>query len=93
MAKDIKSKLHCSFCGKGQQDVQKLLSGSKVYICNECVLLCAEALREEDDKGEKVAPLLIKKDFVPKKIYGILDSYVIGQQQAKKVLAVSIYNH
>jgi ATP-dependent Clp protease ATP-binding subunit ClpX len=93
MAKDIKSKLHCSFCDKGQQDVQKLLSGSKVYICNECVLLCAEALREEDDKGEKVAPLLIKKDFVPKKIYGILDSYVIGQQQAKKVLAVSIYNH
>ncbi|WPX96893.1 ATP-dependent Clp protease ATP-binding subunit ClpX [Candidatus Bandiella euplotis] len=84
--------LHCSFCGKSQTEVKKLLSGMSVYICDECVTLCAEAINN-DSQGVDVETLPIKKDLIPKKMYEILDSYVIGQQQAKKVLAVSIYNH
>lgn len=96
MTKDTKPILHCSFCGKSQKEVKKLLYGMSVYICNECVLLCAEALRQEASShkaAEVTGDLFIKSDLVPKKIYETLDSYVIGQERAKKVLAVSIYNH
>jgi ATP-dependent Clp protease ATP-binding subunit ClpX len=81
--------LYCSFCGKSQDEVKKLLSGVAVYICDECVVLCSQALNESKISSEQ----LIKNNLTPKKIYEILDAYVIGQELAKKVLAVAVYNH
>ena len=81
--------LYCSFCGKSQNEVKKLLSGIAVYICNECIILCSQALDENKFRTEN----LIKNDLSPKKIYDILDAYVIGQERAKKVLSVAVYNH
>jgi ATP-dependent Clp protease ATP-binding subunit ClpX len=81
--------LYCSFCGKSQDEVKKLLSGVAVYICDECVVLCSQALNESKISSEQ----LIKNNLTPKKIYEILDAYVIGQERAKKVLAVAVYNH
>jgi len=82
----------CSFCGKNQKEVKKLIAGPSVYICNECIKLCSEIIEDEEkeksEEGEDV------KDFmVPKEIKGMLDSYVIEQDKAKKVLAVAVYNH
>ena len=81
--------LYCSFCGKSQDEVKKLLSGVAVYICDECVVLCSQALNESKISSEQ----LIKNNLTPKKIYEILDAYVIGQELAKKVLAVAVYNY
>jgi len=81
--------LYCSFCGKSQDEVKKLLSGVAVYICDECVVLCSQALNESKISSEQ----LIKNNLTPKKIYEILDAYIIGQELAKKVLAVAVYNH
>ena len=89
MNKKVSETLRCSFCGKNQQEVRKLLSGISVCICDECVLLCTEALGENAAQ----ASLFIKEDLTPKKIYDIVDAYVIGQEEAKKVLSVSVYNH
>lgn len=83
---------HCSFCGKNQQEVRKLIAGPSVYICNECVHLCDDILREELEQDEQGQEGGFKLP-TPKEINKILDDYVIGQAVAKKILAVAIYNH
>ncbi|MFN7901454.1 MAG: ATP-dependent Clp protease ATP-binding subunit ClpX [Holosporales bacterium] len=85
-----KNTLYCSFCGKGQHEVKKLIAGPTVFICNECVELCAEIIREE----AKVS-FVKSRDGVPspKEIKTVLDDYVIGQDHAKRVLAVAVHNH
>ena len=83
--------LYCSFCGKSQHEVRKLIAGPSVYICDECVDLCNDIIREE------IKDVLPKKESsalpTPRQIREHLDDYVIGQEQAKKVLAVAVYNH
>ena len=82
--------LYCSFCGKSQHEVRKLIAGPSVFVCDECVELCNDIIREElDDRAERGGDKLPK----PQEIKGVLDEYVIGQQGAKKVLAVAVYNH
>src|SRR5512136_125210 len=84
--------LYCSFCGKSQHEVRKLIAGPSVFICDECIELCNDIIREEtaSDKGGKGA----KSDLpTPREIRQILDSYVIGQDTAKKILSVAVYNH
>jgi len=89
-SKDKKQFLKCSFCGKSQNQVRKLIAGPGVYICNECLDLCNEIMgeefREEKEQGFRDLPQ-------PKEIYGILNEYVIGQEAAKRVLSVAVYNH
>lgn len=85
-------KLYCSFCGKSQKEVKKLIAGPTVYICNECIELCNEIIAEEDAKEDS-----LKKSYSPlpspPQIKEFLDEYVIGQERAKKVLSVAVYNH
>jgi ATP-dependent Clp protease ATP-binding subunit ClpX len=84
--------LYCSFCGKSQHEVRKLIAGPSVFICDECIELCNDIIREETqgDHGAKGS----KSDLpVPKEIRAILDQYVIGQDLAKKILSVAVYNH
>ncbi|MFH2091786.1 MAG: ATP-dependent Clp protease ATP-binding subunit ClpX [Pseudomonadota bacterium] len=82
----------CSFCGKNQKEVKKLIAGPSVYICNECIKLCGEIV--EDEEKEKQAGKNDLKDFLtPKQIKALLDAYVIEQDKAKKVLSVAVYNH
>ena len=82
--------LYCSFCGKSQHEVRKLIAGPSVFICDECVELCNDIIREElEDTGETGHDKLPK----PTEINAVLDEYVIGQERAKKVLAVAVYNH
>jgi ATP-dependent Clp protease ATP-binding subunit ClpX len=82
--------LYCSFCGKSQHEVRKLIAGPSVFICDECVELCNDIIREElEDAGETSRDKLPK----PQEIKAVLDEYVIGQQRAKKVLSVAVYNH
>ena len=82
--------LRCSFCGKDKETVKKFISGPNVYICNDCISLCNEILAEEDERAtsEKAIP-----SPTPEEIKSTLDQYVIGQEAAKKSLAVSVYNH
>ena len=87
---DEKGQLKCSFCGKTQEQVRKLVAGPGVYICDECIELCTEIVEEELGIEEEVEFQDIPK---PKEIRDILDEYVIGQEQAKKSLAVAVYNH
>ncbi len=87
---DSKNTLYCSFCGKSQHEVRKLIAGPNVFICNECVELCMDIIREEDKtqlvkSGEGVP--------TPSEIRGVLDEYVIGQDRAKRVLSVAVHNH
>lgn len=87
---DSKNTLYCSFCGKSQHEVRKLIAGPNVFICNECVELCMDIIQEEDKtqlvKTGKGIP-------TPKEIKAVLDDYVIGQDRAKRVLSVAVHNH
>ncbi|WP_028561878.1 ATP-dependent protease ATP-binding subunit ClpX [Paenibacillus pinihumi] len=87
---DEKGQLKCSFCGKSQEQVRKLVAGPGVYICDECIELCTEIVEEELGHEEELDMKDIPK---PKDIRQILDQYVIGQEQAKKSLSVAVYNH
>ena len=89
-SKDNKNTLYCSFCGKSQHEVRKLIAGPTVFICDECVELCMDIIREETKasglKAEDGVP-------VPQEICDVLDDYVIGQSHAKRVLSVAVHNH
>ena len=87
---DEKGQLKCSFCGKSQDQVRKLVAGPGVYICDECIELCNEIIEEEFNDDVEVELKDVPK---PKDIKTILDQYVIGQEEAKKTLAVAVYNH
>ena len=84
--------LKCSFCGKSQKQVQQLIAGPGVYICDECVELCNEIIdeRQSETKGQASADFDLPK---PKEIYDFLEEYVIGQEEAKRSLSVAVYNH
>lgn len=87
---DTKNPLYCSFCGKSQHEVRKLIAGPNVFICNECVELCMDIIREEDS-----SQLVLTGDGIPapSEIKAVLDDYVIGQESAKRVLSVAVHNH
>ena len=94
MSDEIETKekqLFCSFCGKNQSEVKKLIAGPSVYICDECVSLCNDIIKE--DLSEKDSEETEKKLPIPAEIKSTLDEYVIGQEQAKKILSVAVYNH
>ena len=84
------SELVCSFCGKSQSEVKKLIAGPSVYICDECIDLCNEIIEEEYQKEAEISGLVVPK---PKEIKNIIDEYVIEQERAKKILAVAVHNH
>ena len=87
---DEKKQLKCSFCGKSQDQVRRLIAGPNVYICDECIELCQEIIQEEFDENMEIDLIDLPK---PNEIKDILDQYVIGQERAKKALAVAVYNH
>ena len=92
-SKDKNSGKNCSFCGKSQFDVQKLIAGPDVYICDQCINLCGDILREELGESIKINIENTFKLLTPKEIHQILNEYVIGQEFAKKSLSVAVYNH
>ena len=87
---DDKKKVRCSFCNKSQEQVRKLIAGPNVYICDECIEICSEIIQDEFDNEPSDSEINLLK---PKEIKEFLDDYVIGQEQAKKVLSVAVYNH
>jgi len=88
--KSDKKSLHCSFCGKNQFEVKKLIAGPSVFICDECTEICLDIIKEE---ANEAAEEIISSIPSPKEIYKILDEHVIGQDRAKKILSVAVYNH
>lgn len=90
VTKQDSNQYRCSFCGKSQDQVKRIIAGPGVYICDECVELCGEIIKEEIDENEEVLEGSLPK---PKEIMEILDDYVIGQKSAKKALSVAVYNH
>lgn len=89
-SKDDEKLLYCSFCGKSQDEVRKLIAGPSVYVCDECVELCNDIIKEELEGSSEFGEGELPK---PKEIKDELDSYVIGQESAKKMLSVAVYNH
>jgi len=89
--KESKETLLCSFCGKTQHQARRLIAGPNVYICDECVGLCNDIIAEESDRDRRT----LRQTGLPrpKEIKRVLDEYVIGQELAKKILAVAVYNH
>ena len=92
---DVPKSVRCSFCGKSQENVRKIVAGPGVYICDECVELCTSIIESELYEDEKAGYSLNQLDEIPspKEIRKILDDYVIGQDEAKKTLSVAVYNH
>ena len=92
-----KGTLRCSFCGKEQNEVRKLIAGPGVYICDECIHLCNLILNDEvggdSVKGSDVFNVSLKDTPKPAEVKKFLDQYVIGQEDAKKILSVAVYNH
>ena len=91
MAKKDETALKCSFCGKGHNEVKKLIAGPTVYICNECVELCNEIIA--DTLHEEIKVPSLPKLPTPKEINQFLNDYIIGQERAKKILSVAVHNH
>jgi len=91
MAKKDENSIKCSFCGKGHDEVRKLIAGPTVYICNECVELCNEIIA--DSLQEEIKTTALPKLPTPKEIHQFLNDYVIGQERAKKILSVAVHNH
>ena len=86
--------LYCSFCGKSQHEVKKLIAGPSVFICDECIELCNDIIRDEVAEADAAGPKGAKGELpVPSEIKDLLDQYVIGQDAAKRTLAVAVYNH
>jgi ATP-dependent Clp protease ATP-binding subunit ClpX len=84
--------LYCSFCGKSQHEVKKLIAGPSVFICDECIDLCNDIIR--DESAPDTAGGVARSDLPsPREICAILDQYVIGQEKAKRILSVAVYNH
>lgn len=90
---DTKQTLYCSFCGKSQHEVKKLIAGPSVFVCNECVELCNDIISEEESGGDTVVAADGGRLPSPKEIHELLNQYVVGQVQAKKILSVAVYNH
>ena len=88
--KNDKDSLFCSFCGKNQKEVKKLIAGPTVFVCDECVELCMDIIKEDTENNKIKIKQSIPK---PREIYSILNDYVIGQNNAKKILSVAVYNH
>jgi len=83
----------CSFCNKGQEEVSRLIAGpNQVYICNECVQLCREIIEEEEPQTTRVA-VSTPRISTPRDLYDQLNQYVVGQDRAKRILSVAVYNH
>lgn len=87
------SDCHCSFCGKSQDEVEKLIAGPDVFICDECIQLCTEIVHEEKETKAEEAESGVKSSLKPMDIHAYLNDYVIGQEYAKKVLSVAVHNH
>lgn len=94
MARDDYKSVRCSFCGKHQEQVERIIAGPGAYICNECVRLCMNILGEEyDDDTTADAPDIPEVIPTPKEMCAVLDEYIIGQENAKMALSVAVYNH
>ena len=89
-SKNNKNTLFCSFCGKSQHEVRKLIAGPTVFICDECVELCMDIIREEN---KVVTSPKTGNVETPKELYNLLNDYVVGQDDAKKILSVAVHNH
>ena len=90
---DERKSVRCSFCGKHQDQVRRLIAGPGAYICNECVQLCMSILEDERDTAQTAAAEVPDAIPTPREIHKVLDQYIIGQEQAKVALSVAVYNH
>ena len=89
--KEENNEIYCSFCGKKESEVKRIISGNNTFICNECIELCNGILADDfNDIGFESEAMELPK---PKEIKEVLDQYVIGQEEAKKILSVAVYNH
>ena len=89
-SKNNKNTLFCSFCGKSQHEVRKLIAGPTVFICDECVELCMDIIKEEN---KVIASPKSDTVETPKELYNLLNDYVVGQDDAKRILSVAVHNH